>query len=63
LELAQGLIEEIGFERERLEVVAASWPVPCSVDEIARELIAREVALPPSPLHTEKVEGARTGAV
>ena len=63
LEFAQDLIEEIGFERERLEMVVASWPVPCSVAEIARELISRQVALPPSPLHTEKVEGARTGAI
>ena len=42
LEFAQGLIEEIGFERERLELVVAAWPVPSSVDLIVRELISRE---------------------
>ena len=62
LEFAQGLIQEIGVERERLELVVASWPVPCSIAEIARELVGRDVTLPPSPLHAENVEGARTGA-
>jgi F420-non-reducing hydrogenase iron-sulfur subunit len=62
LEFAQGLIEEIGFERERLELVVASWPVPSSVDEIARELICRETTLAPSPLHAERLEGARASA-
>jgi F420-non-reducing hydrogenase iron-sulfur subunit len=62
LEFAQELIEEIGFERERLELVVASWPVPSSVDEIARELISREVTLAPSPLHAEAPEGARVSA-
>ena len=62
LEFAQGLIEEIGFERERLELVVASWPVPSSIDEIARELIRREATLTPSPLHAERLEGARASA-
>ena len=62
LEFAQGLIEEIGFDRERLELVVASWPVPCSIDEIARELISREKTLTPSPLHAERLEGARAAA-
>jgi F420-non-reducing hydrogenase iron-sulfur subunit len=63
VEFAQGLIEEVGFERERLEMVAASWPVPTSIAEIARELINREMTLPLSPLHTDQVEGVRTGSI
>jgi F420-non-reducing hydrogenase iron-sulfur subunit len=62
LEFAQGLIEEIGLERERLELVVASWPAPSSIDEIARELISREATLTPSPLHAEGFEGARVSA-
>jgi F420-non-reducing hydrogenase iron-sulfur subunit len=62
LEIAQGLIEEIGLEQERIELVVASWPVPSSIDEIARELISRETTLTPSPLRAEGPEGARASA-
>lgn len=51
LEFAQGLIEEVGLERERLEILPASSPPPISVDTMARELLSRETGLSPSPLH------------
>jgi len=53
LEFAQKLIEEIGLEPERLELVNASSPGPTSVDTIARQLINREQRLAPSPLNTK----------
>ncbi len=53
LEFAQGLIEEIGFERERLELIVAPSPHPSSIDAVARDLIGRKVILSSSPLHPE----------
>ncbi len=53
LEFAQGLIEEIGFERERLELVVASSPPPSSIDAVVRDLMSREASLAHSPLHPE----------
>jgi F420-non-reducing hydrogenase iron-sulfur subunit len=42
LTFAQGLIEEIGFKRERLELVHLPAGTKTTIDKIARELIARE---------------------
>lgn len=50
LEFAQGLIEEIGLERERLEILPAPSAPPISVDTMARELMNRATGLSPSPL-------------
>lgn len=50
LTFAQDLIEEIGLERERLEIVVMkSLPSP-PIDAIARELLSRPTDLAPSPL-------------
>jgi coenzyme F420-reducing hydrogenase delta subunit len=46
----QGLIEEIGLERERLELIVTSAGNPVTVDELARELLAREASIGPSPV-------------
>lgn len=46
----QGLIEEIGLERERLELIVASAGNPVTVDELTRGLLAREASIGPSPV-------------
>src|SRR3990172_618743 len=40
----QGLIEEIGLERERLELVMTSAGNPVTIDDLARGLLAREAS-------------------
>ena len=46
----QGLIEEIGLERERLELIVTSAGHPVTIDELAREFLAREASIGPSPV-------------
>jgi coenzyme F420-reducing hydrogenase delta subunit len=46
----QGLIEEIGLERERLELIITPAGNPVTIDELARGLLAREAAIGPSPI-------------
>jgi len=48
LAYAQGLIEEIGLERERLEVIQSDGQK--TIDEITRSLLARDIRVRPSPL-------------
>ena len=47
---AQGLIEEIGLERERLELIITSAGNPVTMDDLARGLLAREALIGPSPI-------------
>ena len=47
---AQGLIEEIGLERERLELIITSAGNPVTVDDLARGFLAREALIGPSPI-------------
>ncbi len=54
LEFARKLLEEIGLEPERVELVHAVSTVPASIDAIARELIGREQRLAVSPLKAGK---------
>jgi F420-non-reducing hydrogenase iron-sulfur subunit len=50
----QGLIEEVGLERERLElIVASSEDKTAGIDKLARKLLAREALVGPSPLKGE----------
>jgi F420-non-reducing hydrogenase iron-sulfur subunit len=42
LVFAQGLIEEIGFKRERLELITLPAGTKTTIDNLARELIAKE---------------------
>ncbi len=42
LAFAQGLIEEIGFRRERLELIHLPAGTRTTIDKLARELVARE---------------------
>jgi coenzyme F420-reducing hydrogenase delta subunit len=58
VEFAQKLIEEIGFEPERFEIVNASLPGLTSVDAIARELINKAEGLAPSRLNAKKPKEA-----
>lgn len=46
----QGLIEEIGLERERLELIMTSAGDPVTVDKLAWEFLAREASVGPSPV-------------
>jgi len=46
----QELIEEIGIERERLELIITSEGNPFTIDEIARGILAREASVGPSPV-------------
>jgi coenzyme F420-reducing hydrogenase delta subunit len=46
----QGLIEEIGLERERLELIVAPAGAPVTVDELARAILARKASIGPSPV-------------
>jgi len=46
----QELIEEIGLERERLELIITSAENPANIDKMARELLAREASVGPSPV-------------
>lgn len=46
----QGLIEEIGLERERLELIITSAGDPVTIDKLARELLARKASIGPSPV-------------
>jgi coenzyme F420-reducing hydrogenase delta subunit len=46
----QELIEEIGLERERLELIITSAENPANIDKMARELLDREATVGPSPV-------------
>jgi F420-non-reducing hydrogenase iron-sulfur subunit len=46
----QGLIGEIGLERERLEMVTLTADTPKTIDGLAREFLAREACVGPSPV-------------
>ena len=50
---AQGLIEEIGLERERLELIGLGQQNHATIDGLTRELLAREATLGHSPVNTE----------
>jgi len=47
---ARGLIEEIGLEGERLELVSVAGENNTTIDKLARELLAREATVGPSPV-------------
>ena len=46
----QSLIEEIGLERERLELIVTSAGKPETIDDLARGLLAREASSGTSPV-------------
>ena len=52
LAYARGLIEEIGIEGERLEVIQSNGQK--TIDEITRSLLAREIQVGPSPLRAKQ---------
>ena len=52
----QELIEEIGLERERLELIITLEGNPITIDEMARELLAREASVGPSPVRVSMRE-------
>ncbi len=53
LAYAQGLIEEVGLERERLEFISLGQQNNATIDGLARELLAREATLGHSPVNSE----------
>lgn len=52
----QDLIEEIGLERERLELIITSEGNPSTIDEIARGILALEASVGPSPVRVSMRE-------
>ena len=56
LAFAQGLIEEIGLEPHRLELIQATQGDRLTIDERVRDLLAREAAFGPNPA---KLQGSR----
>ncbi len=58
LSFTQTLIEEIGLERERLELVVTSPGNRMTIDKVAGELLANEASVGPSPV---RGEGHKTG--
>jgi coenzyme F420-reducing hydrogenase delta subunit len=49
----QELIEEIGLERERLELIITPEGNPATIDEMAREILDREALVGPSPMRMQ----------
>ncbi len=47
LEYTQGLIEEVGLERERLELIRLNPGTVTTIDKLAYELLEREAVLSP----------------
>jgi F420-non-reducing hydrogenase iron-sulfur subunit len=61
LAFTRGLIQEIGLEPERLELVIADQGTPPRIDILARDLLSRMPPVGPSPLrvtHMNSNEGA-----
>lgn len=50
LEFAQDLIQEIGLERQRLELIRSKHGVKTTIHEIAQEILMREATVGPSPV-------------
>lgn len=49
----QTLIEEIGLERDRLELIITSSGNSVTIDELARELLASKASVGPSPVRVK----------
>lgn len=50
LVFAQGLIQEIGLAKERLELINVAPDSPKNIDTLVRELLMRESTVGPSPV-------------
>jgi coenzyme F420-reducing hydrogenase delta subunit len=50
LEFAQGLIQEIGLEKERLELIRAKHGAAMTIHERVQEILMREATVGPSPV-------------
>jgi F420-non-reducing hydrogenase iron-sulfur subunit len=55
---AQRLIEEVGLEPERFELIVSSALPSPSIDRLVRDLLAREVLFGPSPLGSKRQDAA-----
>ncbi len=55
---AQRLIEEIGLEPERFELIVSSTLPSPTIDKVARDLLAREIHFGPSPLGSKRRDAA-----
>jgi F420-non-reducing hydrogenase iron-sulfur subunit len=56
LAFAQGLIEEIGLERERLELIQATQGEQLTIDQRVHDLLTLKAAFGPNPI---KLQGSR----
>jgi F420-non-reducing hydrogenase iron-sulfur subunit len=56
LSYARGLIEEIGLEPSRLELITMGQGKQVTIDALARELLQREPVVGPSPLRARRAE-------
>ena len=54
LAYAQGLIEEIGLARDRLELIHLPAGTQTTIDKLVRELLARKAFVNPLPLHAPR---------
>ncbi|MDD5008687.1 MAG: hydrogenase iron-sulfur subunit [Syntrophorhabdaceae bacterium] len=58
---ARKLIEEIGLEGTRIELITGTAATPVTIDEVARELLAREAVVGVSPVRNSGKHGAESG--
>jgi F420-non-reducing hydrogenase iron-sulfur subunit len=56
LAYARGLIEEIGLEPDRIELVTMGQGKQVAIDVLTRELLLREAVVGPSPLQARRIE-------
>jgi coenzyme F420-reducing hydrogenase delta subunit len=59
LAYTQGLIGQIGLESERLELIHLAAGTITTIDKLARELLAREATIGPSPVKTQTQDGKK----
>jgi len=51
----RSVIEDIGLEKERLDIIIGSSKEPKTLASLCEELMERASSLPPSPVHRKKV--------
>lgn len=54
VEKAKGIIESIGLERERIEIIVGSSKDPKTLEAHASEIVKNASNLSPSPVHAKK---------
>ena len=54
VEQAKSIIESIGLERERIDIIVGSAKEPKSLKDQVSEIVERTASLSPSPVHSKK---------